>query len=247
MRHVHSIRFDADSVARANELFWEKLQETFSDAQDTWQKTVTVRSLADVVAVQVGFGVRNAQRWADWQVDPGEAEEPEAKRDGEQAGSDEAAEAAPAQATTSPDRRETVNEESSSERETALSEEAPDRPHEGASEHQVWSVADTVYEPADRPVAANEEASGEEAEPAEPPEELPPDASGQDDLKRIRGIGPTIEKKLHDRGIYHFAQIADLDENAVAELDLALDFRGRIDREEWIDQARQLMKSERPE
>lgn len=58
-----------------------------------------------------------------------------------------------------------------------------------------------------------------------------------DDLKMISGVGPVLETKLHDLGIYTFAQIAKWTEKEVAWVDGYLSFRGRIVRDEWIKQA----------
>ena len=83
------------------------------------------------------------------------------------------------------------------------------------------------------------------AEPAGLPEETPPlalpGAQGQpDDLKRISGIGPGIERTLHDLGIYHFHQIAAFTPANIAWINRRLRFKGRIEREDWIGQARAL-------
>ena len=61
-----------------------------------------------------------------------------------------------------------------------------------------------------------------------------------DDLKRIKGIGPKIEATLHELGVYHFDQIADWTEANKAWVESSLNFKGRIDREEWIVQAKTL-------
>ncbi len=61
-----------------------------------------------------------------------------------------------------------------------------------------------------------------------------------DDLLRIAGVGPKNEKILHSLGFYHFDQIADWNPGQVAWVDDHLRFNGRIDREEWINQARLL-------
>ena len=66
-----------------------------------------------------------------------------------------------------------------------------------------------------------------------------PSASERDDLQRISGIGPKMEKMLHGEGIYFFRQLAALDDAGVAELNALLpDFPGRIERDEWVPQAR---------
>jgi predicted flap endonuclease-1-like 5' DNA nuclease len=68
-----------------------------------------------------------------------------------------------------------------------------------------------------------------------------PAPADRDDLQRIKGVGPVLERWLHGRGIFRFGQLADLDDAAVDRLDDALeDFPGRIHREEWIAQARTL-------
>lgn len=59
-----------------------------------------------------------------------------------------------------------------------------------------------------------------------------------DDLKRIRGIGVLIEKKLNALGIYAYDDIANWTAADIERISDALDFRGRIERENWIEQAR---------
>jgi predicted flap endonuclease-1-like 5' DNA nuclease len=85
--------------------------------------------------------------------------------------------------------------------------------------------------------------------PAEPVQGTPPPSLGApegepDDLKRISGIGPSIEKTLHELGIYHFRQIAQFTPDHVAWIDQRLRFRGRIEREDWVGQARRLAAGE---
>jgi NADH-quinone oxidoreductase subunit E len=80
--------------------------------------------------------------------------------------------------------------------------------------------------------------------PGTPPPALPSPEGEPDDLKKISGIGPGIEKTLHELGIYHFRQIAQLTPDHVAWIDQRLRFRGRIEREDWIGQARRLAAGE---
>lgn len=61
-----------------------------------------------------------------------------------------------------------------------------------------------------------------------------------DDLKRIGGVGPVIEKTLNGLGIYHFQQIADFTRENIAWVDDHISFPGRIDREDWVGQAKAL-------
>ena len=65
-----------------------------------------------------------------------------------------------------------------------------------------------------------------------------PVASGADDLKVLSGVGPALEKKLHAAGVTTFAQIAAWTEDDIAEMDEKLSFKGRIEREGWVDQAK---------
>ncbi|SHG74455.1 LSU ribosomal protein L21P [Cognatiyoonia sediminum] len=67
-------------------------------------------------------------------------------------------------------------------------------------------------------------------------------AAGGDDLKQLSGVGPALEKKLHAAGVTTFAQIADWTADDVAAMDEKLSFKGRIEREGWIEQAKELAK-----
>ncbi|MFX0544317.1 50S ribosomal protein L21 [Roseovarius sp. S1116L3] len=69
-----------------------------------------------------------------------------------------------------------------------------------------------------------------------------PKAKGGDDLKQLSGVGPALEKKLHEAGVTSFAQIAAWTDSDVAEMDEKLSFKGRIEREGWIEQAKELTK-----
>ena len=63
----------------------------------------------------------------------------------------------------------------------------------------------------------------------------------KDDLKKIQGIGPFIEEKLNDLGIYTFAQLSQIDESMIPTLTAAIEFfPGRIERDEWVGQADRL-------
>ncbi|MCH2078695.1 MAG: 50S ribosomal protein L21 [Rhodobacteraceae bacterium] len=63
-------------------------------------------------------------------------------------------------------------------------------------------------------------------------------AAGADDLKELSGVGPALEKKLHAAGVTTFAQVAAWTEEDVAAMDEKLSFKGRIEREGWIEQAK---------
>ncbi len=86
---------------------------------------------------------------------------------------------------------------------------------------------------------AAKEAKAEEAPAAEKKAAKKTETAG-DKLTEINGIGPVIEQKLKDAGVTTFAQIADFTEEQIAEIDGKLNFKGRIDREEWVAQAKKL-------
>lgn len=105
--------------------------------------------------------------------------------------------------------------------------------------------------PADEPVAAPE-ASGTDAPRSESYAALRSvrsealrgegiggvTAGAVDDLKRIRGIGVLIEKKLNSLGITGYEQVANWTRADIDRISELLDFKGRIERENWIEQAR---------
>ena len=72
--------------------------------------------------------------------------------------------------------------------------------------------------------------------------EAPAAAAGSDDLKKLSGVGPALEKKLHAAGVTSFAQIAAWGEAEIADFDEKLSFKGRIEREGWVEQAKELAK-----
>lgn len=107
----------------------------------------------------------------------------------------------------------------------------PDREHQAGSS----------LEPAER--AAPPADGGE----GTPPRGLGAPEGDPDDLKKISGIGSGIEKTLHGLGIFHYRQIAALTPDNVAWINQHLRFKGRIEREGWIEQAKRLAAGETPE
>jgi predicted flap endonuclease-1-like 5' DNA nuclease len=63
-------------------------------------------------------------------------------------------------------------------------------------------------------------------------------AAGHNDLKRIRGIGVLIEKRLNAMGVTTYDHIANWTADDIERVSRSLDFKGRIERENWIEQAR---------
>ncbi|RIA54979.1 hypothetical protein [Dichotomicrobium thermohalophilum] len=67
-------------------------------------------------------------------------------------------------------------------------------------------------------------------------------SSTRDNLQEIKGIGAVLEKKLNAMGIERFEQIANWTDSDIADVDDQLNFRGRIQREKWVEQAQELAK-----
>lgn len=66
-----------------------------------------------------------------------------------------------------------------------------------------------------------------------------PRGGAADDLKTLEGVGPAMEKLLHELGIFHFDQIAGWGPAEVAWMDGNLKgFKGRVTRDKWVAQAR---------
>ncbi len=65
-------------------------------------------------------------------------------------------------------------------------------------------------------------------------------------LSLISGVGPTIEKKLRAAGITSWNDIASWSEADVAKWDEELKLRGRAAREEWVEQAKELLAGKPP-
>lgn len=63
----------------------------------------------------------------------------------------------------------------------------------------------------------------------------------RDDLTMIHGVGPFIEKKLNHLGIYTFDQISGFNVETINKVTDAIEFfPGRIERDNWVDQAKDL-------
>lgn len=62
-----------------------------------------------------------------------------------------------------------------------------------------------------------------------------------DDLTQIKGVGEELVKKLNKLGVTKYEQVANWTDEDIANVDEVLSFKGRIERENWADQARALM------
>ncbi len=107
--------------------------------------------------------------------------------------------------------------------------------------------------PAPKPKAEAKPAPAPKAEkPAAKPKAAPkpkvlytdgPTDGDPDDLKKIKGIGPKFEGDLNAKGVYYFRQIAAWKAKDIEMVDGIIDsFPGRIERDEWVKQAKELAK-----
>ena len=75
----------------------------------------------------------------------------------------------------------------------------------------------------------------------EPDEAAPEEAGEPDELQRIRGIGPALERRLNAQGIFRYEQLALLDEQELQELADKLAIAPALPlRDDWVAQSQQL-------
>ena len=67
-------------------------------------------------------------------------------------------------------------------------------------------------------------------------------AKAEDDLTKISGVGPVIVGKLEALGITTFQQVADFTAQDIERVEGELNFKGRIERDEWVKQATEFAK-----
>lgn len=108
----------------------------------------------------------------------------------------------------------------------------PAKPQEKGAEEKAKPKT-KVKSPAPKAVAAD-------AGAGEQPELLKKPNGEADDLKKLSGLGPKLEASLNEIGVYHYSQIASWTAEQSAWIDASLKLRGRIERDNWIDQAKDL-------
>lgn len=211
--HAVELELGPETMSRIGDDWLRRWQETVDDAQETFTRAVSTTNPVDALTLQMEFGMRNAQRWLAWGDLESMATEPEPA-------DDPAQEAEP----------------------TAEAVQPASKPPEAAAEPEAAAPPEEDMpvdpQPVDTPPteAAAPSPAVEERAPVIAPDSKPE----PDELQRIRGIGPAIAGKLYARGITSFAQMAALDDAAIAELDSTLDLKGRIERDDWVGQAASL-------
>jgi predicted flap endonuclease-1-like 5' DNA nuclease len=105
------------------------------------------------------------------------------------------------------------------------------------------SSSDEVVDTAAIASAAAAAASGAAALLDPSPAGAPGIDDGPDDLRQIKGIGPKIATILNELGIRSYSQIAAWTPDDVASINAHLKFKGRVEREAWIEQATALVEA----
>ena len=88
--------------------------------------------------------------------------------------------------------------------------------------------------------APKKEEAAAQAEATRPGNLLDAPQGEADDLTQISGVGPKLLEKLNANGVYHFWQIQEWGPEEIAFMDDQLSFKGRIERDDWMGQAKKL-------
>ena len=113
----------------------------------------------------------------------------------------------------------------------------------GAASGAASAAAETVTEAAAgvaEAVTGDSDSDSTESEEGGPLFDKP--EGEPDDLKKISGVGPKLEERLHSLGITKFEQIANFSDADIERVDSALSFKGRIQRDNWQEQAAEFAK-----
>ncbi|MEW7998375.1 MAG: hypothetical protein AB2798_04340 [Candidatus Thiodiazotropha endolucinida] len=105
---------------------------------------------------------------------------------------------------------------------------------EGARKASPVTKRRTVNKPAANKPVANKPAANKPAASRSA-------AKNKNDLQMIKGIGAVIEKKLQEYGVKSYAQIAAWSSAEIEDFSQKLNFKGRIEREHWVEQAKELI------
>ncbi len=139
------------------------------------------------------------------------------------------------------------------EMQQAAAAESPSDDQEDEAENGADEPADAAagsYDAVMQPEASSAEASDTDQTDSVPVldadtlERLAEDQADDheaDDLKKIKGVGPKLEELLHGMGFFHYDQIANWTDAEVAWVDENLEgFKGRVSRDDWVEQAKTL-------
>lgn len=131
--------------------------------------------------------------------------------------------------------------EAKSDKETADKGKADEKAADDSAEKPAKKAA--AKKPAAKDAKADDAKDAKDAKADDDQDDGPlfeAPAGEPDDLKKISGVGPVLEKKLHELGVTKFEQIAAFSQTDIARVDDRLNFKGRIERDDWIGQAESL-------
>lgn len=113
-------------------------------------------------------------------------------------------------------------------------------PKKNGKAAEATSASNGAAPSAKGPKGSPKPAVEEKAEQESTLESLAEPQGERDDLKKIRGVTRTYEKKLNEKGIFHYWQIAAFTQDNLDEIDRMLHGNGQIAKGDWVDQAREL-------
>lgn len=209
-------------------------------------REASAQAAAYAGAVTGGAAVAAAGTDSAAEADAEAARQAQAAREAEAARAAE--EAAAARAAEERARRE-AEEKAAAERQAAADREAAERAaaEDAARKAEEEQKATAASASGDRDYDGDGVVEGTN-EGTRPAALDGPRGGTADDLKRVKGIGPKMEKICNSLGFYHFDQIAAWTSDEVAWVDANLEgFKGRVTRDEWVAQAKLLAAGEETE
>ncbi len=111
------------------------------------------------------------------------------------------------------------------------------------------AAADAEPKKAAKPAKTEEKAAAQvsaKSDKSAAPAPAAPPATVADDVALIGGVGPALKKKLEGAGITTLSQIAAMSAEQMAAVDADLKLGGRTEREEWVEQAKELLAGKPP-
>ncbi|WP_171227955.1 NADH-quinone oxidoreductase subunit E [Ruegeria sp. HKCCA4008] len=123
----------------------------------------------------------------------------------------------------------------------------PKKPEPGKTAAQQSGTKKSTHTEPASPEGAAAKTDGQDVQETQPNTLTAARDGKADDLKLLKGVGPKLEETLNELGFYHYDQIAAWTPEQVAWVDARLKFKGRIERDGWIEQAAKLAAGEETE
>ncbi len=158
-----------------------------------------------------------------------------------------AGKASPEKTQAKPAAASTASAKPASAKPAAKAEAKPAKPPVAKAVASKPAASKAIATPTTKPAPAKPVKAATKPAAKKPAETRPAKATATtlapDDILAIKGIGPINKQKLNDHGIYRFDQIAAWKKADIKAVEAYLEFDGRIEREDWIGQAKQLAKA----